>query len=94
MEKIELKSLLEALLFTATEPLNLDHFISVIPETNKGELRDLLPSDAETWTPWAGVSGLSGYFRDVSEVEKFINGLSRSEHQTPLSNPPLKLPAA
>jgi len=42
MEKIELKSLLEALLFTATEPLNLDHFISVIPETNKGELRDLL----------------------------------------------------
>lgn len=61
---------------------------------SEGELRNLLPSDAEAWAPWAGASGLSGYFRDVSEIEKFIDGFSRSEHQAPLSNPPLKLPAA
>ncbi len=42
MERIELKSLLEALLFTATEPLNLDHFTSVISEASKEDLRGAL----------------------------------------------------
>ena len=38
MENTEIKSLLEALLFTATEPLTLDHFASVISETKKDAL--------------------------------------------------------
>lgn len=42
MENSEIKSLMEALLFTATEPLTLDHFRSVIPETDKDILRALL----------------------------------------------------
>lgn len=43
---------------------------------SEGELRNLLPVDAEVWTPWPGASGLAGYFRDVSQIEKFINGFS------------------
>lgn len=35
MENSELKSLLEALLFTATEPLTMDHFVSVCPDPDK-----------------------------------------------------------
>lgn len=42
MEKSELKSLLEALMFTATEPLNLDHFRAVIPDVEKAELAEAL----------------------------------------------------
>jgi segregation and condensation protein B len=38
MENSELKSLLEAILFTATEPLTPDHFASVISETKKDAL--------------------------------------------------------
>ena len=51
MEKSELKSLLEALLFTSTEPLTLDHLLSVIPESDKDTLREALgelKSDCET----------------------------------------------
>jgi len=55
MEKIELKSLMEALLFTATEPLNLDHFTSVISETSKEELKETLEEmQAEYDTRQAG----------------------------------------
>lgn len=42
MEKSELKSLLEALMFTATEPLNLDHFRSVVPDVEKADLQEAL----------------------------------------------------
>jgi segregation and condensation protein B len=42
MEKSELKSLLEALLFTATEPLTVDHFRSVIPDVEKSDILDAL----------------------------------------------------
>ena len=42
MDKQELKSLLEALLFTSNEPLTLDHFVSVIPETDKDILMEIL----------------------------------------------------
>jgi segregation and condensation protein B len=42
MENSELKSLLEALLFTATEPLTLDHFLSVCPETDKDAVKQAL----------------------------------------------------
>ena len=37
-----MKSLLEALMFTATEPLNLDHFRSVIPDVEKADLAEAL----------------------------------------------------
>jgi segregation and condensation protein B len=42
MENGEIKSLLEALLFTATEPLTLDHFTSVIADTDKTVIAHLL----------------------------------------------------
>ena len=42
MENSELKSLLEALLFTATEPLTLDHFSSVISEVDQSSLMQSL----------------------------------------------------
>jgi len=42
MEPGELSSLLEALLFTSTEPLTLDHFLSVIPESDRDTLRRTL----------------------------------------------------
>ena len=42
MEKTELKSLLEALLFTASEPLGSDHLRSVIPDVEKAELAETL----------------------------------------------------
>jgi segregation and condensation protein B len=42
MEKGELKSLLEALLFTATEPLTLDHFCSVSADADKSGVVDAL----------------------------------------------------
>jgi len=42
MENSEIKSLLEALLFTATEPLTLDHFSSVIADTEKTVIAHLL----------------------------------------------------
>ena len=42
MENSELKSLLEALLFTATEPLTLDHFSSVVPEIDKSAITQVL----------------------------------------------------
>jgi segregation and condensation protein B len=42
MENVEIKSLLEALLFTATEPLTLDHFRSVLSDTDKDIVRGLL----------------------------------------------------
>jgi segregation and condensation protein B len=42
MENNELKSLLEALLFTATEPLTLDHFSSVVPDVDKYEITQVL----------------------------------------------------
>lgn len=48
---------------------------------SEGELKDYLPRDAVAWEPWAGTSGLSGYFRDVSEIDKFINGFSSSKHK-------------
>lgn len=42
MEKGEIRSLLEALLFTATEPLTLDHFQSVIADAEKETIRAIL----------------------------------------------------
>jgi segregation and condensation protein B len=42
MENLELESLLEALLFTSTEPLTLDHFHSVIPHADKTTIREAL----------------------------------------------------
>jgi len=42
MENADIKSLLEALLFTATEPLTLDHFRSILPEADKDIVRALL----------------------------------------------------
>ena len=42
MENGDLKSLLEALLFTATEPLNLDHLTSVCTDTEKSAIVDAL----------------------------------------------------
>ena len=42
MENVDIKSLLEALLFTATEPLTLDHFRSILPEADKDIVRALL----------------------------------------------------
>lgn len=42
MENSEIKSLLEALLFTATEPITLEHFRSILPETGKDIVRGLL----------------------------------------------------
>ncbi len=42
MGNIELESLLEALLFTSTEPLTLDHFHSVIPEADQARIREAL----------------------------------------------------
>jgi segregation and condensation protein B len=42
MENLELESLLEALLFTSTEPLTLDHFHSVIPDADKTTIREAL----------------------------------------------------
>jgi len=42
MENLELESLLEALLFTSTEPLTLDHFHSVIPDADKTAIREAL----------------------------------------------------
>ena len=39
MEQAELKSLLEALLFTATEPLTLDHFHSVMSDVDQDMIR-------------------------------------------------------
>jgi segregation and condensation protein B len=42
MEKEEIRSLLEALLFTSHEPLTLENFRSVIPDIGKDELRDIL----------------------------------------------------
>lgn len=42
MENVELESLLEALLFTSTEPLTLDHFISVLPDMDKSNIREAL----------------------------------------------------
>lgn len=46
---------------------------------SEGEVKDLLPRDAEVWIPWPGASGLAGYFRDVPEIERFINGFSASK---------------
>lgn len=42
MERTDIKSLLEALLFTATEPITLDHFESVIQDANEELLRQIL----------------------------------------------------
>src|SRR5687768_5435759 len=42
MENSHLKSLLEALLFTATEPLTMDHFISVCGDADKSAIRQML----------------------------------------------------
>jgi segregation and condensation protein B len=42
MEKQEIRSLLEALLFTSHEPLTLENFRSVLPEVEKEELREVL----------------------------------------------------
>jgi segregation and condensation protein B len=42
MENSDTKSLLEALLFTATEPLTLENFSSVIPDTEKTVIAHLL----------------------------------------------------
>ena len=42
MEKVEIRSLLEALMFTATEPLTLDHFLSVIPDVEKNTIQEVL----------------------------------------------------
>ena len=42
MENSQLKSLLEALLFTATEPLTLDHFLSVCGDAGKSEISQML----------------------------------------------------
>lgn len=42
MDKPELKSLLEALLFVSGEPLTLDHFRSVIPDEPKDVIREAL----------------------------------------------------
>jgi len=49
MENTEIKSLLEALLFTSTEPLTLDHFISVIPDTDKTTLAEILSEMRDEW---------------------------------------------
>src|SRR5262245_15201060 len=51
MEKMEIRSLLEALLFTATEPLTLDHFQSVTNDTDKELIQETLSeiqTDLET----------------------------------------------
>jgi segregation and condensation protein B len=51
MEKGQLKSLLEALLFTATEPLTIDHFCSVSSDTDHStviEALDELKRDYES----------------------------------------------
>lgn len=50
------------------------------------ELKDLLPQNAEIWEPWPGTLGLSGYFRDISAIDKFINGFSSSKYKAQLSN--------
>ena len=42
MEKLEIRSLLEALLFTSHEPLTLEHFRTILPEVEKQELQDVL----------------------------------------------------
>lgn len=49
MENTEIKSLLEALLFTSTEPLTLDHFVSVMPDTDKATLAEILSEMREEW---------------------------------------------
>ena len=41
---------------------------------SEGELRDLLPRDAEVWSPWAGASGLSGYFRMYQKARNLLTG--------------------
>ena len=42
MERVDLKSLLEALLFTSTEPLSVDHLLSVASDTDKDALKEVL----------------------------------------------------
>jgi segregation and condensation protein B len=51
MERHEIRSLLEALLFTATEPLSLDHFQTVMNDTDKELIQETLSeiqTDLET----------------------------------------------
>ncbi len=38
------------------------------------ELRNLLPGNAEEWSPWAGASGMSGHFLRISEINRLIDG--------------------
>jgi segregation and condensation protein B len=49
MENTEIKSLLEALLFTSTEPLTLEHFSSVIPDADKSQVAEILSEMRAEW---------------------------------------------
>ncbi len=43
------------------------------------EVRDLLPRDAEVWTPWAGASGLAGYITEVSQIDNFVGACAAAK---------------
>lgn len=49
MERSELKSLLEALLFTSSEPLTLDHFRTILPDATEESLTEALSEMASDY---------------------------------------------
>src|SRR5687768_15775323 len=87
MENSELKSLLEALLFTATEPLTVDHFCSVIPDTDKyviTQVLDELKMDCEARN--AGV-----VLREVAGGYQMYSNPAWHEHIQKLFSKPLMI---
>jgi segregation and condensation protein B len=72
MDRNEIKSLLEALLFTASEPLNMDHFLSVIPDTDKyalAEILDELRSDYEARNAGMVLKEIAGGYQVYSNPQ-------------------------
>lgn len=85
MEKSDLKSLLEALLFTATEPLSLDHFKSVIPEADKDALVEAMSELAAEYE--ARSSGIA--MREVAGGYQLYSNPRWAEHIQKLFSKPL-----
>jgi len=84
MENRELKSLLEALLFTATEALTLDHFASVITDVQK----DLIVAALEELKAEYEARDAGMVLREVANgYQMYTNPKWNSEIQTLFSKP-------
>lgn len=95
MEDVEIKKILEALLFVSGEPLSIDRVKNVLEDIDRGKLRNLLwelQHEYEMRSSGLRIAEVAGGFQFITrpELAVWIKKLKKVKQSTRLSKPSLE----